>query len=64
MVGGWVCDGVVSEQIEVLILDEFVCMKVWQVFVGESFIYCVECEEEIFEKCCVVLLGVKFCIDC
>lgn len=64
MAGGWAKDGAVSEQIEASISDELARMKAQKQPVGESALYCAECEEEIPEPRRLARPGVKLCIEC
>ncbi|UOA27921.1 DksA/TraR family C4-type zinc finger protein [Pseudosulfitobacter sp. DSM 107133] len=64
MAGGWAKDGAVSEQIEASINDELARMQARKAPVGDSLMYCAECEEEIPERRRVALPGVKLCVDC
>mgnify|MGYP000280081027 CR=1 FL=1 len=64
MAGGWAKDGAVSEQIEASISDELARMKARRTPVGESLLYCAECEEEIPQARREALPGVKLCVEC
>ncbi len=64
MAGGWARDGAVNEQIEASISEELERMKNRKSPVGESLIYCAECEEEIPQARREAIPGVKLCIDC
>lgn len=64
MAGGWARDGAVSEQIEASISDELARLKAVRRPVGESLMFCAECDEPIPEKRRLAIPGVKLCIDC
>ena len=64
MAGGWARDGTVSEQIEASISDGLARMKARRGLVGESALFCVECEEPIAHARREALPGVKLCIEC
>jgi phage/conjugal plasmid C-4 type zinc finger TraR family protein len=64
MAGGWTRDGAVAEQIEASINDELARLKARRTPVGESALFCAECEEPIPEARRTALPGVKLCIDC
>ena len=64
MAGGWAKDGAVSEQIEASISDELARMKARKAPVGESLMFCAECEEPIPQARREALPGVKLCIEC
>nr|WP_319246913.1 DksA/TraR family C4-type zinc finger protein [uncultured Celeribacter sp.] len=64
MAGGWAKDGAVSEQIEASISDELARIKQKRAPVGESFLECADCGEDIPEARRHAIPGVKLCIDC
>jgi phage/conjugal plasmid C-4 type zinc finger TraR family protein len=64
MAGGWAKDGAVSEQIEASISDELARMKARRGPIGQSFMHCAECEEEIPQARREALPGVKLCVEC
>lgn len=64
MAGGWAKDGAVQEQIDASLQDELMRMKSRSAPVGESFIYCAECDEEIPKARRNALPGIKLCLEC
>ena len=64
MAGGWARDGAVEEQIEASLNDELARMRAQKQPVGESLLYCAECEEPIPEARRLARPGVKLCIEC
>ena len=64
MAGGWAKDGAINEQIEASIADELARLKAQSAPVGEAFMFCAECEEEIPQARREAIPGVKLCIDC
>jgi phage/conjugal plasmid C-4 type zinc finger TraR family protein len=64
MAGGWARDGAVSEQIEATINDELARLKARRAPVGESAVFCADCEEPIPQARREALPGVKLCIEC
>ena len=64
MAGGWSRDGAENEQMDASIADELARMKATRGPVGESALFCLECEEPIPEKRRQLVPGVKFCIQC
>ena len=64
MAGGWVRDGAVQEQIDASIEDELKRMQARRLPVGNSLVYCAECEEPIPETRRQAVPGVKLCTDC
>lgn len=64
MAGGWAPDGAVNDQIEASIADELERMQARRLPIGESNMFCAECDEPIPEARRAAIPGVKLCIDC
>jgi len=63
MAGGWTHDGGVLDQIEDTVTDGVLHARA-RLPVGESALFCVECDEDIPEPRRRALPGVRTCIAC
>lgn len=63
MAGGWTHDGGVLDQIENTVTDGVLHARA-RLPVGDSALFCVECDEDIPEARRRALPGVKTCIAC
>lgn len=63
MAGGWSKDGAVQEQIDSSVEDAVAHVRN-QLSMGESLLYCEECEVKIPEARRCAMRGINLCINC
>jgi phage/conjugal plasmid C-4 type zinc finger TraR family protein len=63
MAGGWSKDGAVQEQIDSSVEDAVAHVRN-QLLMGDSLLYCEECEVKIPEARRSAMKGINLCINC